>query len=86
MAIETVFETFAYRYDYDTQYGTSWYVRKSDDYVTLMNTGTEAEEERDRWAHLEDTCTKTVPEYRQKANQLFDMEAIEHSYSPRWSE
>ena len=46
MTIETVFETEQYRYDYDTLYGTGWFVRKADDHVSLMNTGVEAEEIR----------------------------------------
>ena len=73
MAIETVFETDQYRWDYDTQYGTGWFVRKSDDNVTLMDTGVEAEEIR-----LGLSRGSTCP-------ADFDAWASHGDYSPRWS-
>ena len=41
MSIQTVRETNEYSYDKDTLYGTGWFVRKSDDMVSLMDTGTD---------------------------------------------
>lgn len=78
MAILTIFETAVYRYDYDCQYGTSWYVRLRDDAVSLMNTGIEAEEEKAWAAQLNATD--------QIDRAVFNSIATEHSFSPRWSE
>ncbi len=80
MTIETIYETDNYRFDYDARYGTCWYVRKSDDYVTLMDTGTDAE--------LEVTARRQHAEIepKEKRDYLFDSYAAEFSYSPRWSE
>jgi hypothetical protein len=79
MTIETVFETEAYSYDFDTQYGTGWFVRKADDHVSLMDTGVEAEE----WVHscrtwFTDQCSKCVADFNNEAEQ--------RTYSPRWSD
>jgi hypothetical protein len=77
MTIETIFETPNYRYDYDTQYGVSWFVRLEDDSVTLMNTGTEAFEEMKSFQKLDPS--------NQRHREVFDSLAMEHSYSSRWS-
>ena len=75
MTIETLFETESYRYDYDTQYGTGWFVRKSDDHVTLLNTGVDAEEERQRFKMMPNDA---------KHEQDFNELAEAQEYSPRW--
>jgi hypothetical protein len=77
MAIDTVFKTGTYELVFDTQYGVSWYVRKKDDHVSLMNTGTEAEDEV-KWA-------KGLKQNKEDKT-LFNSIAAEHSFSPRWSE
>lgn len=73
MAIETIYETDNYRWDYDTLYGTGWFVRKKDDHCTLMDTGVEAEEIR------LGLTTKPVSPVD------FDAWASHGEYSPRWS-
>ena len=74
--ITTVFETGLYRLDYDSWYGTCWYVRLKDDYVSLMNSGVEAQEEID-WA---EELSKD------KANSsVFNDIASEQEYQPRWT-
>ena len=80
MTIVTVYDSFAYQYDYDTRHGVGWFVRKSDDYVTLLDTGTDAQEQRDRWTKWNER--QDIDTHRKDI--IFDMEAIEYSYSPRW--
>jgi hypothetical protein len=77
VTIETIFTTGSYRYDFDTQYGTSWFVRLKDDQVSLMNTGVDAEEEVD-WV-------KSLNQSSKVDIAGFNSIAMEHSFSPRWS-
>lgn len=77
MAIETLYESTAYRLDFDTLYGTSWFVRKKDDAVAPMNTGTDAIEEK-KWA-------EELGQENKHHITIFNEIASEHEYSPRWS-
>lgn len=74
MTIQTIFETEQYRWDYDTQYGTGWFVRKADDHVSLIETGIAAEEIK-LGLSRKTTCPLD-----------FDAWASKAGYSPRWSD
>lgn len=74
--IDTIFETGHYRLDFDTRYGTSWFVRKKDDYVSFLNTGTDAIEEKE-WAEELDP---SVGLHRSCFNSI----AEEHTFEPRF--
>jgi hypothetical protein len=84
MTIQTCFESKKYRYDFDTLYGTGWFVRLSDDHVTLMATGIEAEEDRKRFL-LMDTKKRCVNINPDEVNWEFDNEAdCITTWNPRW--
>lgn len=70
--VTTVKETERYSYDIDSSYGTGWFVRKSDDMVSLMDTG---QDMLDRKAA-----------YPMLADESFDLIASNQTYTGRWSE
>lgn len=78
MAINTVFETGNFRLDFDSLYGTCWYVRKKDDHVSPLNTGSDAIEEV-QWA-------EELNEKNKQDCTIFNSIAMEHSFEPRWKE
>lgn len=78
MTIETIFETDKYRWDYDSLYGVGWFVRKSDDAVSLMETGSDAEEVKSEFAAIEPAGLFKIAAFNSVASQ--------QSYWPRWSD
>lgn len=85
MTIETIFETEDYRYDHDTLYGTGWFVRKSDDAVSLMDTGSDAESMKSLWNNRKEHIA-AHPVFKSETNNIFDREAARATYSPRWDD
>lgn len=77
MTIETVYETANYRYDHDTLYGTGWFVRKSDDHVSLMDTGVEAQDRKLEYSNYFTDDPDSI--------KAFHIGAMSAQYSPRWS-
>lgn len=75
MSIKTIRETDNYSYDIDTAYGTGWFVRKRDDMVTLMDTGSDVE-----LAKLSYQNATLV------SDEAFDIVAENQTYVNRWSE
>jgi hypothetical protein len=74
MSVKTIRETDNYSYDIDTLYGTGWFVRKSDDMVTLLFTGSEA------------YVKELAYVGKLLSDNEFDLIAKQQTYNNRWSE
>lgn len=72
MSVKTIRETENYSYDIDKLYGTGWFVRKRDDMVSLMDTGS------DRDAFVE--------RYKVITDDEFETIAEDQTYTSRWEE
>lgn len=70
--VNTIRETNDYRYDVDRLYGTGWFVRKSDDMVSLMDTGSDRE-----------TRLLAMPLLTDNG---FNLMAKQQTYNNRWEE
>jgi hypothetical protein len=73
MSVKTVRETNNYSYDIDTLYGTGWFVRKRDDMVSLMDTGSVVSIRATAFPNL-------------LSDDEFDKKAEEETYTCRWEE
>jgi hypothetical protein len=85
MTIKTLFETDLYRYDHDTLMGVGWYVRKADDTVSLMVTGSDADELNWHYTRL---ATRRAIHNLSAAqfDSVFNEVAAKQEYSSRWDE
>jgi hypothetical protein len=79
MSVE--YESEKYSWNYDNLYGVGNFTRKSDDAVTMLETGSDCQEMRRSFHRLlQKTSSKRYPKSAPSFNEIFDSIASEYNF------